>query len=197
MRCECRTACGGLILDFLQPMPTRALARWRYSQRQTLSYLGVLTKVSTGGIIPGLPGVRHAGLDDVALAQPGVITARVLQRPDRSDIPVQARPPRPSCAPAVRVRLRGWAPRPAEHSSGEGGQNQGSVVDERGTASTAVLRFYIGLHGFPHALKIRAAKRRNSTCQNSATLHFRPTRTLSGVVDDLDHLVQTVGLKAS
>ena len=44
--------------------------------------------------------------------------------------------------------------------------------DERGTASTAVLPFFLDFDRFPHALKIPAAKRRNTSYRKTATLHF-------------------------
>src|SRR3989454_1072852 len=44
--------------------------------------------------------------------------------------------------------------------------------DERGTASTAVLPFFIDFDRFPHALKIPAPKGRNTSYRKTATLHF-------------------------
>src|SRR6266446_4488857 len=44
--------------------------------------------------------------------------------------------------------------------------------DQRGTALTAVLPFFIDFDRFPHALKIPAPKGRNTSYRKTATLHF-------------------------
>src|SRR6266446_9536882 len=54
--------------------------------------------------------------------------------------------------------------------------------DERGTASTAVLPFFIDFDRFPHALKIPAPKGRNTSYRKPATLHFTLNQdTCSGI----------------
>src|SRR5438046_5438479 len=72
--------------------------------------------------------------------------------------------------------------------------------DERGTASTAVHPFFLDFDRFLHALKIPAAKRRNTSYRKTATLHFtlnQATKTTSGLEIGIDSSPYSSVLSAS